>query len=150
LQRTFDSATFCNFKFSFEFRIELHFIGSFDSVLEIPVHQNFLHSVGSSDSFNCCEEFFSNFQIRLFNSPVITKILSAMRRWRQGRAWPVYGREASAKTPWASMDGAPAGCGGGGGGAGERGVELRGRRELRQRGAGKLTAAGGFGEGLDS
>jgi hypothetical protein len=48
-------------------------------VSEVPTHQNFLYRVGSSERFNCCEDFLGTFRYA-YSPPVllgITKILSA-------------------------------------------------------------------------
>jgi hypothetical protein len=69
---------------NFEFTLEFHkndFV-----LLEVPLHQNFLHGVGSSNKFSCYEEYFRFFRYTYSPPPPlgITKILShppAMRIW---------------------------------------------------------------------
>jgi hypothetical protein len=69
---SFNSVRFCSFKFNFEILLRTFLLS------EVSIHWNFLHSVGSSDRFNRCEEFFRFFRYD-YSPPLplgITKILS--------------------------------------------------------------------------
>ena len=64
-------------QFQLQLWISLNSCQKSDPVSEVSVYQNFLHCVGSSDLFNCCEEIFRFY--RFGYSPLlgITKTLSA-------------------------------------------------------------------------